>query len=162
DAWFERNQKSLVVCDDDWLLRTILSQPITSKKILDIGCSSGHRLARLAKEGARCSGIDPSQKAIAAGVERHPNLDLRRGVAHSLDFEDEAFDIVYLAFVFHWVDRAYLLRAVAEIDRVLQPGGRLIISDFCPDRPRKNIYHHRTDVQLFTYKQQYWDIFTTS
>jgi len=162
DAWFERNQCSVLVEDDDLTTRMVLSKSITCKRILDVGCSAGHRLARLVKAGAEGYGIDPSERAIGAGKKMYSNLNLQRGVAHILDFDEEFFDIVYLAFVFHWIDRSYLLKTVAEIDRVLKNAGRLIIADFCPNRPRKNRYHYRTDVELFTYKQLYWDIFTAS
>ena len=104
--------------------------------MLDIGCSAGHQLARLVKESAEGYGIDPSEKAIWAGKNKYSNLNLQRGVAHILDFDEEFFDIVYLTFVFHWIDRSYLLKTVAEIDRVLRNGGRLIIADFCPNKPR--------------------------
>ena len=162
DAWFERNRCSMLVEDDDPITRMVLSKSIAHQRILDVGCSAGHRLARLVKEGAEGYGIDPSEKAISAGKKNYSNLNLQRGVAHILDFDEEFFDIVCVAWVFCWIDRSYLFKTVAEIDRVLRSRGRLIIADFCPNRPRKNRYHHRNDVELFTYKQCYWEMFRAS
>jgi SAM-dependent methyltransferase len=57
--------------------------------------------------------------------------------------------------VFCWVDRAMLARAVAEIDRMVADDGHLLIADFRPDSPSRRRYHHRQDVEVFTYKQDY-------
>ena len=49
-----------------------------------------------------------------------------------------------------------------EIDRVLSDKGILIIGDFMPDSPVKVNYHHVKDEQMWTFKQDYAKIFTSS
>lgn len=48
---------------------------------------------------------------------------LSQGTADELNFPSEYFDIVMMAFCMFWVDRKYVMRAVAEADRVLKTGG---------------------------------------
>ena len=69
---------------------------------------------------------------------------------------------VIASFVLHWVDRALLLRSLAEIDRILAPGGLLVVADFLPDVASRVAYHHLPDDDLWTYKQNYPELFMTT
>jgi SAM-dependent methyltransferase len=75
---------------------------------------------------------------------------------------DERFDLVIVNFVFHWVDRSSLLQSIAEVDRVVADGGWLLIGDFLPAIPAKVPYHHLPDEPMYTYKQDYSEIFRAS
>jgi arsenite methyltransferase len=94
-------------------------------RVLDVGCGTG-RLAhwiseRLGPEG-RVVGIDPLPDRVAIARARDPGIRFEVGHAEDLTaFQDESFDAVCLSAVFHWiVDKP---RALAEIRRVLRPGG---------------------------------------
>jgi SAM-dependent methyltransferase len=98
-------------------------------RVLDIGCGTG-RLARwigdrLGPKGSLV-GIDPLEDRIRVARSYGGALRLRfeAGQAEDLSaFEDASFDAVCMSSVFHWVsDKA---KALAEIRRVLRPGGRL-------------------------------------
>ncbi len=71
-----------------------------------------------------------------------------------------SFDVVIVSFVFHWVARKRLAGSVAAVDALLRDGGALIIADFLPDRPCARRYHHREDIAMYTYKQDYTRCFT--
>ena len=166
DAWFHRNREHLnelvphgpdTVVDmlgrlpADWL------QGIST--VCDVGCSNGWRLAGLGKllsGRARLSGFDASQAAVAAGKSRFAdaNVELRQGLVDSPPFSTR-FDLVVVSFVLHWVDRRRLTRAIAGIDDLVDEDGLLVISDFLPGQPGARVYHHRTDVEMYTYKQDY-------
>jgi len=73
-----------------------------------------------------------------------------------------SFDLIIVNFVFHWIDRANLLRSMAEIDRLLEDSGYLIIGDFLPSNLTKVQYHHMEDPKIYTYKQNYAATFTAS
>jgi len=164
DHWFSRNRSSLNPSADDRIVSSCKQYKITPSSILEVGAANGYRLEEFRRLGAaRCVGLDPSQQALADGKARFPKLELHEGQASDLGlFEDQAFDLVICSFVFHWIDRRLLLSAVAEIDRVLRPGGFLVIADFDPDGFQKTRYHHRADVELYTYKQSYREIFAAS
>jgi arsenite methyltransferase len=98
---------------------------VPGARVLDIGCGTGRLTrwiaARLGPKGS-VVGIDPLEERI--GVARSHGGQFEVGRAEELGaFEDASFDAVCLSSVFHWVsDKA---RALAEIRRVLRPGGRL-------------------------------------
>ena len=166
DSWFERNRGQLgtEVAHDrvsEMVRRLAERQPITS--LCEIGCANGWRLALLRQQiGSlkRLAGADVSHKAIQAGRKQWRDLELQVGSAESPAL-DGTFDVVVLSFVLHWVDRGKLAASVAAADALLRDGGYLAIADFLPDQPCKRRYHHRQDVDLFTYKQDYRTSFTS-
>lgn len=161
DGWFKRN---LNVLGDSFDVPSYLIElyNLKPKKVLEIGCSNGWRLAKIGdKSGAECFGLEPSLKAIKDGQRKYPKIKFKRGLASLLPFK-EKFDLVIINFVLHWVDRGSLLKTIAEIDRVLSKNGFLIIGDFLPDYPVRNHYHHLPKQKVYTYKQDYAEIFTSS
>ena len=170
DGYYDRNQSALNE-EGDFYCEQLICQSLSPFKpeinrVLEIGCANGVKLEYLCKffeaDGA---GINPSSKAVSAGQERlsHSRLEnvtLKVVTANALPFERHAFDFVYFAFCLYLVDRADLLAALAEADRVLRPGGFLAIVDFDPSQRHKRPYHHKEGV--FSYKQQYDNLFTTS
>ena len=159
DAWFDRNRE-LYDSEQDPVLGCLISQTIRPRNILEIGASRGDRLAALHdRYQARVTAVDPSAKAVADGQESFPAVQFFIATARSLPLAAETYDLVITSFVFHWIDRKSLLASAAEIDRVLQPDGHLLIGDFAPFAPKKNRYHHRPDLELYTYKQDYPALF---
>ena len=165
DAWFHRNAEALSKPQrPDWILGLLSMLDARSEisSVCEVGCADGWRLARLAESLPNVTlnaGFDASAAAIADGKRRHPQLDLRVGPVTWPPFE-QRFDLVIVSFVLHWIDRAELVRAIAAVDQLVAPGGWLAIADFLPDRPCKRRYHHRDDVVLYTFKQDYASAFT--
>ena len=96
-----------------------------ARRVLDIGCGEG-QVSRLAVGlGAeRVVGIDPTMAQLAVAVERGGGPAFARGEATSLPFPDASFDAVVVCLVFeHILDHK---TAIAEIARVLEPGGRFV------------------------------------
>ncbi len=163
DAWFRRNAQMVIEFDGfDWpICLTQWAAATTSlRSVAELGCANGWRLAKLAHAaiGSRWIGIDASLAAIADGHSRYPVLDLHHGALHQLPMQESA-DLVILSFVLCYVDRVNLAAAVAEIDRVVRPGGWLIVADFLPVAPERRHYHHLPDKKVFTYKQDYAQAF---
>lgn len=109
-------------------------------RLLDAGCGSGLALARAAARGAEGSGLDISASLLAIAAERVPSATLREGGLDTLPFADAAFEaglaINALQFAF---DPA---AALAELGRVLVPGGRLAIAQFAaPERCESTSLH---------------------
>lgn len=105
-------------------------------RVLDVGCSGGY-LARLLAAAVgpdgRVTGIDPAAPAIRYARRRSPgNCTFRVGVAQELDFPDGSFDVVTSTLAVHHFPGAVRAAAFAEMYRVIQPGGRLLVADFRP------------------------------
>lgn len=118
------------------------------ERVLDIGCGPGILAKEMAAEvgptGAIC-GIDISDSMLdlarqRCGAER--GVTVRPGRAESIPFEDETFDAAIAVQVYEYVSD--IERALAELFRVLRPGGRAVILDtdwdslvwYTDDRPR--------------------------
>jgi ubiquinone/menaquinone biosynthesis C-methylase UbiE len=112
--------------------------------ILDVGCGTGSlvvRIKRLHPE-AEVFGLDPDAKALArarvkarrAGV----SVQLDEGFADELPYPDARFDRVFSAFMLHHLKQHEKGRALAEIHRVLAPGGSLHLLDFGGPGPRND------------------------
>lgn len=100
-------------------------------KVLEAGCGEGHYVDALAAAGADVRGIEYLADKLAAWNRRHPGDDrVRFGDLQALDFADESFDLVFMNEVLEHVpdDR----RALAELFRVLKPGGLFV--NFTPNR----------------------------
>jgi 2-polyprenyl-6-hydroxyphenyl methylase / 3-demethylubiquinone-9 3-methyltransferase len=94
-------------------------------RVLDVGCGGGFTCEFLAHQQAQVWGIDQSAHCIKA-AQAHAeagelSIDYRCGVAEALPFETATFDVVVCVDVLEHV--ADPQRAVAEISRVLRPGG---------------------------------------
>lgn len=101
------------------------------KTLLDVGCGDGALATELARRGAIVTGLDADPAMIADARRRTEieatQLRLIEGQAENLPFNDAAFDCVLAVTVLCFIRDAE--RAVAEMARVLKPGGRLVIGE---------------------------------
>jgi SAM-dependent methyltransferase len=89
-------------------------------RLLDMACGSGLALELARLRGASVSGIDASARLVAVARDRNPDGDIRVGDMNDLPWEAASFDVV-TSFRGIWGTTP---GAVAEIHRVLRPGGR--------------------------------------
>jgi len=100
----------------------------STDRLLDAGCGDGFWTSRIAKLCGQVIGLEPDGSKIGDARTFHsrPNLTYVCGVVESLPFEDCAFDkVLSISCLEHFVDP---WRGVAEMARVLKPGGRIAIS----------------------------------
>jgi ubiquinone/menaquinone biosynthesis C-methylase UbiE len=98
------------------------------RSVLDVGCGGGASTAALAARGiAEVWGIDPSPYLLRCAAARVPDARFVQGVVEDTGFADARFDGVACCFVFHELPPRAADRALAEIARILRPGGRLAI-----------------------------------
>ncbi|MGO8871865.1 MAG: class I SAM-dependent methyltransferase [Acidimicrobiales bacterium] len=90
-------------------------------RLLDVACGAGLAVELAGLRGARCAGIDASPRLLGVARDRSPDADLRVGDMQALPWDDATFDVV-TSFRGIW---ATTPAAVAEVHRVLVPGGRI-------------------------------------
>lgn len=92
------------------------------KTAVDLGAGTGKFAAYLAATGAKVIAVEPVAEMRAKLAQKLPAVDVRKGTATSMPLPDGSVDALVCAQAFHWfATRA----ALAEIHRVLKPGGHL-------------------------------------
>ncbi|MGA2042149.1 MAG: metalloregulator ArsR/SmtB family transcription factor [Roseiarcus sp.] len=113
------------------IMAMVGSQPF--RAMLDLGTGTGRMLELLAPLAGRAVGVDQSAAMLAlarAHSDRSGlnNVQLRQGDIYAPPAERDAFDLVVIHQVLHFLDDPP--RAVREAARALRPGGRLVVVDF--------------------------------
>lgn len=108
-----------------------LAGPLAGRDVLDVGCGDGTYALGAARAGARVTGVDRSAAAVEAARRRAADvglpLELHVADALTLPFPAERFDAVLAVTVLCFVPDPP--RAVAEMARVLRPGGVLVLGE---------------------------------
>lgn len=164
DNWFLRNKEAIISKEIKEDLISGLIDRISNKdefaSVIELGSSNGYRLQFLKRILPNCKkfvGVEASKMAVEDGISRyglemyHSTLDVFNSM--------EKFDIVIVNFVYHWIDRENIFKAIANTDKLLNDGGYLIVGDFLPDFPQKRKYHHLPEESVYTYKIDYSAVF---
>ncbi|MBB5804320.1 ubiquinone/menaquinone biosynthesis C-methylase UbiE [Saccharothrix ecbatanensis] len=127
--------EAYTVENDTSLINAYYTQPaivdlagdVAGRRILDAGCGSGPVSQALRERGAVVAGFDRSAKMVELARQRlGDDTDLRvADIGQPLPYPDGAFDDVVAALVLHYLED--WTSPLAELRRVLKPGGRLIV-----------------------------------
>jgi SAM-dependent methyltransferase len=128
EAYTAENETSLINAYYTRPAILALAGNVAGRRILDVGCGSGPLFAALRDRGAILAGFDSSAGMIKRARRRlGDDADLRvTELGSPLPFPDGAFDDVVAALVLHYLEDWG--PALAELRRVLKPGGRLIVA----------------------------------
>ena len=133
-AGYDRESNPLIAAEEP-LVDTLLAE-LSIASALDVCTGTGRYALKLARRGAAVAAIDQSEEMLA--VARHAAqseglaIDLAQGsIENGLPYASGEFDLVTCALALCHVPN--LGGAVAEMSRVLRPGGHLLITDFHPD-----------------------------
>ncbi|HUJ67584.1 MAG TPA: class I SAM-dependent methyltransferase [Acidimicrobiales bacterium] len=111
---------------EEQILPLVAAQLAGSSSVLDVGCGEG-QVARVAAQlpGVRTVvGVDPTWAQVGEAAHRGGGVAVGRADAAALPFASSAFDAVVACLVFEHIET--MDEAVAEVGRVLQPGGRFL------------------------------------
>lgn len=114
------------------------------QQALDVGSGSGaltRALARLAGPGGSVTGVDPGVEMVAWCREQPAApgaapIRYAAGPAQALELPDASVEVVASALVIHHIEAAQRPAAVAEMARVVRPGGLVLLVDIDPARSR--------------------------
>src|SRR5258705_8208723 len=111
------------------------ASPRAGHRVLDVGCGTGPVAVTAARKGARVTGLDLTPELLERARENsriaEVDIEWRQGDAEELPFPDKAFDVVLSQFGHMFAPRPHV--AVAEMLRVLKPGGTLAFSTWPPE-----------------------------
>jgi SAM-dependent methyltransferase len=104
-------------------------------RVLEVGCGAGRFLRAIgaSRPGLALTGVDVSRNALARLTERAPGIEVRQGDAERLPARDAEFDAVLVIDVLEHLRQPE--RALAELRRVLAPGGLLHLHVPCEGDP---------------------------
>jgi SAM-dependent methyltransferase len=91
--------------------------------VLDIGCGVGVVDAFLVPAFRKVHGVDVAGEAVAHAASDHPRANFSVYDGNALPFADNTFDVAFAACVLHHIERPERAAFVAEMQRVVRPGG---------------------------------------
>src|SRR5262245_46001324 len=97
-------------------------------RVYDLGCGPGHTTAFLHGGGVRVRGLDLSADLLREARQRHPGVEFEEGDMLALALPDASLAGVVAFYAIVHLSPAALRRALAEMHRVLRPGGRLLLA----------------------------------
>ncbi|MBD2865421.1 MerR family transcriptional regulator [Paenibacillus oceani] len=103
--------------------------PASGERGLDAGTGTGNLAGLLASRGARMAGIDQSREMLRRCNSKYPEVETKLGNVLAIPYFDSTFHFVASSFALQHLHGRQLPAAIQEMDRVLRPGGRMVIVD---------------------------------
>jgi SAM-dependent methyltransferase len=124
-----------------------------AKSILEVGCGDGRVLRHLAEAqpgAGRLVGVDVKNPAahVSADLLADPKFEWITAPGHDLPFEDGSFDLAVIAHVLHHLEPQRIGATLAEMKRVLRPGGVFLIYEMIRDG--------QSDAQMSHVRYHHW------
>lgn len=119
------------VCDEYEIVKSLL--PLSGARVLELGCGKAEKTRAIAQGGQVASitalEVDEIQHAKNMRIDDLPNVSFCLGGAEAIPAADASFDIVLMFKSLHHVPMDKMDQALAEIRRVLKPGGLAYLSE---------------------------------
>jgi 2-polyprenyl-3-methyl-5-hydroxy-6-metoxy-1,4-benzoquinol methylase len=142
-VWFAQRPEALHFHDDAYLDHETWIRPaflqlgdVDGLRVLDYGCGHGMAAVVFARRGARVTAFDLSGGYVAEAQARaavnEVTIDFARADGERLPFANASFDRIWGNAVLHHLD---MPTAAAELQRVLQPGGRAVFCEPWGENP---------------------------
>lgn len=140
------------------LIRKFLDSLPPNSKVLDIGCGNGKNMTY--RQDLQLYGLEYSQALTDICVQK--GLNVVQGDARTLPFEDITFDAVIMIAVIHHIEPQEHHKVLSEINRVLCPGGKCLITNWAVEQPEDSKRTFTKGLNMVTWKGkedeplQYW------
>jgi ubiquinone/menaquinone biosynthesis C-methylase UbiE len=127
DSWYESAKGRMYDRMEKKAISRYLPTSVKGKKLLEVGCGTGHWSRVFSEYGFEVTGIDVSERMIDIAKSKNiPNASFQVADAHSLPFADETFDVTAVITTLEFVRDAET--AVREMIRCTRrPGGQLLV-----------------------------------
>jgi len=129
------------------------------KRLIEIGCGRAELTRLIATEGEGRSmvalEVDEVQHNLHKQITDLPNVEFIKAGAEDVPFPDASFDVAFMFKSLHHVPPALMDQAMAEIKRVLKPGGYAYISEpiFAGDfNDILKMFHNEEQVRLAAFE----------
>jgi demethylmenaquinone methyltransferase/2-methoxy-6-polyprenyl-1,4-benzoquinol methylase len=126
------NRAMTLGLDQRWRRATVAAVVRPGDRVLDACCGTGDLAIAAARAGGRVTGVDFSERMLERARRKAPELEWFQGDALALPFDDGSFDSATVGFGVRNLED--LEQGLAELRRVLRPGGRVGILEIT--RPR--------------------------
>lgn len=115
--------------DPDGSLATALwsAAPWTDRDVLDLGCGSGYWLPSYTRRARSVLGVEPDRSLLPLAAARDASVRVLHGSAEHIPLPDAAVDVVHARFAYFFPPGCDA--GLAEVLRVLRPGGALVVID---------------------------------
>lgn len=149
------NESSIGQSRNKLIIETLNVKP--GEKLLDIGCGPSHIIYELSTKigpTGTIDGMDMAEEALSVGKRRCANLEninFHIGEATALPFDDNTYDVVMSCQVFEYIHD--IPTALAEVYRVLKPGGRVLIYN----TDWQALLWHSSDRERMAHIMEVWD-----
>jgi ubiquinone/menaquinone biosynthesis C-methylase UbiE len=97
-------------------------------EVCEIGCGPGHIARYLQDRGATMRGIDLSREMVKCAQRLNPDISFEHGNMLKLDLPESSLAAIVSFYAIIHIERDKVTHALREMNRVLQPGGSLLIS----------------------------------
>ncbi|MCF7913373.1 MAG: class I SAM-dependent methyltransferase [Candidatus Cloacimonetes bacterium] len=134
---------------------------------LDVATGRGEFIGiiqQLAGEGIKITGVDSSEKMLKLAARHNPEVEFCIGDAYDLTFRDESFDLACLSNSLHHFETPQ--KVIAELKRVLMPGGHLLIQEMVCDEDQTAaqkshimLHHYCAEIDMLSsvHHEKTWD-----
>lgn len=101
--------------------------PWAGRDVLDLGCGSGYWLPSYVAAARSVTGVEPDPSLLPLAAARDPAVRVLRGSAEHVPLPDASVDVVHARFAYFFPPGCDA--GLAEVRRVLRPGGALVVID---------------------------------